>query len=144
MYRLAAVLFLATVACGGAPKEPPTALAPATPPPAPASAEAATSKTMTGKLRFEEAPQVMSAEAYHHVEFTLVVDDGMPVNLTTSSTVTRDDLKAMDGKKVEIVAVWQESSAPSDMEAHPIDPATGEAEKRAGKWSVTSIHEAGK
>jgi hypothetical protein len=141
MFHLVAVVLLGTTGCGGAHTEPE---APPAAAPAPAPASAAASKPMTGTLRYEEAPKVMSTEAYHHVDFTLAVDEGAPVNLTTSAMVSHDALKALDGRKVELEAVWEEAAAPNPMEAHPIDPSTGEAEKRPGRWSVTSIRESGK
>lgn len=138
----AVMVWVGLIGCGSAQTEPPAASPPAVAPPdvAPAAAAAA-AKSMTGTLRFSEAPATMSMEAYNHVTFTLALEGGAVENLTTSGAVSHDALKALDGKKVQLEATWEEPQAPNPMEAHPIDPMTGEAVKRPGRWSVTKIAE---
>ena len=138
------IALLGLVACGGS--EPPAVDAVALPPapvvaPAVAPPAAAAAKTMIGTLRYSEPPATMSVEAYNHVSFTLAVDGGASEALAATDTVTMDALKALDGKKVEIEATWEEPQAPNENEAHPIDPMTGEGQKRPGRWLVTKAHE---
>lgn len=137
------VVVLALVACGGARTEPPTEgvaikAEPMVAPPA-APSEQGVSKVMVGTLRYSEAPATMSVEAYNHVSLKLEVDGGATEALSSSDAVSFESLQALDGKRVEIEATWQEPQAPDANEAHPIDPMTGEGEKRPGRWLVTKV-----
>lgn len=147
MIRVFTGLWFGLAACGGARTEPPAESVAIKSEPVAAPAVTASSqgvsKTLVGTLRFTEAPMTMSLEAYNHVPFRLEVDGGASEALSSTAAVSDEALKALDGKRVEVEVTWEEPQAPSDNEAHPIDPMTGEGEKRPGRWLVSKVHEVG-
>ncbi len=102
-------------ACGSSETKPDEAPAPTDPAAAPGEI------TVEGPLKYTELPRTKSVEAYMGVEFSVEVD-GKRTVLAASEKVSREQLLALDGKRVKLHCAQQPASTPNPMESAPMGP----------------------
>lgn len=103
--------------------------------PHPTSAPDAT--TLRGTLRFREIPPAKSVAAYDGIEFTLVTSSGEVFPLTPG-LVSREQLKALDGKAVTVRGRLMQPPPASAFEQAPVGP-DGKPLPRSARHEVLAI-----
>jgi len=95
--------------------------------------------TLRGTLRFRELAPVKSVQSYEGIEFTLVTPSGEALPLTPGA-VSRERLKALDGKPVTVQARLVQPPPPSPFEQAPLGP-DGKPLRRPARHEVLDITE---
>lgn len=99
--------------------------------------DGASAEQHQGTLRYSEPPRTMSVEAYQHVEFSLQTPE-RTLNLAPSQQVSWEELKAAQGRQVNLCCVWRAGATPSANEAAPMGP-DGQPLARPAKCEVTVL-----
>jgi len=97
----------------------------------------ATPLNLEGRLIHTPLPEEKSVEAYLGVEFSLRVANRTVV-LSTSDTVTHDDLLAAKDTEVKVTCIMRRGSVPSEHESYPME-GDGSPMKRPDTCQVTSL-----
>ncbi len=107
------------------------------PAPDPAAApEAGESRVLQGVLRYTEPPQSKSVEAFLNQSLVLVEGEAS-WNLAASAAVPEEQLRELDGKRIEVTATYVPPRDPDPRESAPMDG--DKPMQRPAKWEVSAV-----